>query len=327
MCLLTFIQEYATPTYEHLQNSAINNPDGFGYAIHDRTRIISNSGLNADKIISEFFEQREKYQGVALFHSRITTHGGTTVDNCHPFRLGNDQLSVVGHNGMLPIKERNGKSDTRIFAEELFPSWGGASTLNSKKARKKLAKFATGSKLVFLSANPAVQNDYTIINEDLGSWDGDIWWSNNSYKYGRTSYSYSGSGMYTSGWSTSAWKPVTKTDEFACANSHNTDLVEDCTYIDENGEEIWGELWTCSQCGHKEYVCEANVNQAELCPECDTCWFCHNDRMMCSCLWTPSHISPPNDWYNEAKIAQKYVDDSQRALTVGNYDSTYDYHY
>jgi hypothetical protein len=222
---------------------------------------------------------------------------------------------------MLPIKERNGKSDTRIFAEELFPAWGGASTLNSKKARKKLAKFAAGSKLVFLSANPAVQNDYTIINENLGSWDGDIWWSNNSYKYGRSTYTYSGSGMYTSGWSQSAWTDVTPIDK----NGYDSDLVQDCTYIDENGEEVWGELWKCSSCGHTEYVCEANVNEAELCPECDTCWFCHNDRMLCSCLWTPP-TNTPTDWFDEARIAQKYQDDTQRALSVGNYDSTYDYY-
>ena len=189
MCLLTFIPEYTDINMDHLANGAENNPDGFGFAIHTGREIIQHSGLNFVEVVGRFMDLRDIHKGHALFHSRITTHGGTCVENCHPFTVGRDGLSVVAHNGMLPIPSVNGKSDTRIFAEELFPSWGGIATLNSKKMRKRLAKFASGSKLVFLSANPDVNHDFVIINEKDGHWTDGVWWSNGSYKYSRpTSY-------------------------------------------------------------------------------------------------------------------------------------------
>ncbi len=305
MCLLTFIPEYTQPDIDLLATGALNNPDGFGYAIHTGRNIIHNSGLKFIQIADEFLSLRDKYQGPALFHSRITTHGGTTVENCHPFQVGRDELTVVAHNGMLPIAAKNGKSDTRIFAEEMFPAWGGASTLNSKKMRKKLAKFASGSKLVFLSANPDVQNDFTIINERDGHWDSNgVWWSNNSYKYER--YTYSGGGMYTSGWSKTD-KGVYTPSDTDYDDPTDSPYVIDCSYEDHNGDTVWEELWICATCGYTHTFNETNINDADLCPQCDTCWFCFEDRMMCSCY------PPQSDLV------------SQSAHSIGNYDSPIDF--
>lgn len=311
MCLLTFIPEYTTPKIEDLRNSAENNPDGFGFAIHDGTRIIHDSGLNFNAILDKFLTLRQTHNGPALFHTRITTHGGTSNENCHPFQVGKDELTVVAHNGMLPIEAKNGKSDTRIFAEELFPSWGGASTLNSKKMRKKLAKFATGSKLVFLSANPDVQNDYTIINEKDGHYDADgIWWSNNSYKYSR--YSYSGGGMYTTGWSRSNTGLLTPKDEwledptFEYEYADRAPSVIDCSYTDRNGERVWQEMWVCGVCEYHHLFDESNIHLADLCPQCDACWYCENDRLLCDCYQPQSDIAHSG------------------AHSIGDYDSTID---
>lgn len=136
MCLLTFMQEYTTADVDSLAIGSQNNPDGFGYAVHAGTHIVKGSGLNFDAVLDNFLKTRAIHSGPALFHSRITTHGGTNINNCHPFQVGKDTNTVVAHNGMLPIAARNGMSDTHIFAKELFPSWGGASTLNSKKTRR-----------------------------------------------------------------------------------------------------------------------------------------------------------------------------------------------
>lgn len=303
MCLLTFMPEYTTASIEDLTNGACNNPDGFGYAIHAGTRIIHNSGLSFKQIADEFLTLRDKHHGPALFHSRITTHGGTTVDNCHPFQVGKDELTVVAHNGMLPISEKNGKSDTRIFAEELFPSWGGASLLNSKKMRKKLAKFAVGSKLVFLSANPNVQNDFTIINEKDGHYDADgVWWSNSSYKYSR--YSYSGAGLYTSGWQKTDSSLLTPREEREFGSS-----VIDLSYEDADGTMVWSEMWICGVCGYCHTVDESNIHTSDLCPQCDACWYCEEDRLFCYCYEPQSEI----------------YETSPNSLAVRDYDSTVDH--
>lgn len=316
MCLLTFMQEYTTADVDSLAIGSQNNPDGFGYAVHAGTHIVKGSGLNFDAVLDNFLKTRAIHSGPALFHSRITTHGGTNINNCHPFQVGKDTNTVVAHNGMLPIAARNGMSDTHIFAKELFPSWGGASTLNSKKTRKKLSKFADGSKLVFLSANPDVQDDYYIINENDGHWNEGVWWSNNSYKYDR--YSYAGSGMYTTGWSHTTKTPrdysPTAHDDYDMWDNQSL-LVEDCTYIDKDGNEVWGELWRCANCDHIEYVNEANVNNADLCSQCDSCWFCSEPRMLCMCMGKQSDIV---DDYNNGKL---YLP----AHSMANYDSTYDY--
>lgn len=303
MCLLTFINEYTDVDIDSLATGAENNPDGFGYAIHTGRDVVHNSGLNFERILDEFVNLRKTHHGPALFHSRITTHGGTTVDNCHPFQVGRDSQTVMAHNGMLPIDAKNGKSDTRIFAEELFPSWGGSATLNSRKMRKRLSKFASGSKLVFLSANPDVNENYIIINEKDGTWDKGVWWSNSSYKWTRN-YTYGGGSMYTTGWER-------REQLYVPVSSDMNQRVVDCTYIDEKGDEVWGELWTCGVCGVTEYFDEDNINEADLCAYCDACWFCANPRLYCDCYFAEELNTP---------------DDDHRAMvhTVGNYDSLND---
>ncbi len=291
MCLLTFIPEYTDINLEHLSNGAENNPDGFGWAIHTGRAIVSHSGLAYEAVLDRFIEARKTHKGHALFHSRITTHGGTSVDNCHPFQVGKDGQSVVAHNGMLPIDSKNGKSDTRIFAEELFPSWGGISLLNSKKMRKKLAKYATGSKLVFLSANPVVNHDFVIINEKDGHWTDGVWWSNSSYKYGRPSYGYG------TGWGSVSFTNHNKKDIYLPDDDEpqwwvdNFGTVEDVTFIDEYGEEVWGEIWTCAHCGAQEYINDMSINTdaALSCYSCNTCWYCGDDAdRNCICVHNTS---------------------------------------
>lgn len=300
MCLLTFMHEGVTADIQDLTNGALNNPDGFGYAVHAGTRVIMNSGLEFDRILDEFLSVRAKHSGPALFHSRITTHGGTSLENCHPFHVGRDTLSVVAHNGMLPIASKNGKSDTRIFAEELLPSWGGTPTLNSKRMRKKLSKFADGSKLVFLSANPDVQNDYTIINEDMGDWVDGVWWSNTSYKWARKTY--------TTSWSKQgSWQKDDEYDYWIPAGR-----TVDCSYHDpKTNEDVWGELWECSMCGHHEYIDLDSLHMAEFCPNCDACWYCTDDRILCACYHEPqddlayAHVEhQPTLWGYDRAIEQ-----------------------
>lgn len=302
------MHEGVTADITDLTTGAESNPDGFGFAVHAGTHIIHHSGLEFEPVLDYFLKVRSKHSGPALFHSRITTHGGTSIDNCHPFQVGRDTQTVMAHNGMLPIAARDGKSDTRIFAEEMFPSWGGAATLNSKRMRKKLSKFADGSKLVFLSANPDVQNDWTIINEKDGHWVDGVWWSNNSYKYGRVSY--------TSSWTkhsykTYGWGDWDDTDEYNAGFVQTSDgmwvpdpncEIEECTYVHpDTGEVVWGEVWTCLTCDHEEYVNEAALARGmDYCPVCDSCWFCCDDRRYCTCFHDTDAHKPTLWGYDNA---------------------------
>jgi hypothetical protein len=222
----------------------------------------------------------------------------------------------MAHNGMLPIEASNGRSDTRILAEDYIPSWGGARILNLKSKRKKLSKFADGSKLVFLSANPDVQNDFYIINERDGHWSNGVWWSNSSYKWKRyQSYSYSGSGLYTSGWNSTKQSPTPidpNDDEF---------ITQDVSFTDAHGNEVWAELWTCMACGEQSYIDEDNVDYADFCYSCDSCWFCSESRLICNCLHSTGYTLDESD----NPLDDEVLDHPVSALAISNYDSTHDY--
>jgi len=200
MCLLVFMPEGTTASKKSLENAAWYNDDGFGWAIRTPDKILVGKNMDFEAAYDEFMSARSSYNGDALFHLRITTQGGTNLDNCHPFYVGKDQLSVVAHNGMLPVNDdKTGRSDTRIFAESLLPKRGGISFLNGEQSLAKLEKWAEGSKLVFLTANPASKWRYVIVGMKDGHWgkdeDDGVWFSNSSYKY-----SPSKSTSYVGGW-------------------------------------------------------------------------------------------------------------------------------
>jgi glutamine amidotransferase len=195
--------EGKTASKEALENAAYYNDDGFGWAIRTPKKILVGKHMDFSKAYEEFMSARSSYNGDALFHLRITTQGGTNLENCHPFYVGKDELTVVAHNGMLPVADdKTGRSDTRIFAETLMPQRGGISFLNGKGSLTKLEKWAAGSKLVFLTANPASKWRYVIVNMDDGHWGKDdndgVWFSNSSYKYAKSSYSLYGG--WDGGW-------------------------------------------------------------------------------------------------------------------------------
>jgi glutamine amidotransferase len=193
--------EGVTASKKSLEQASWYNDDGFGWAIRTPDRILVGKHMDFEKAYEEFMSARSSYNGDALFHLRITTQGNTDLTNCHPFYVGKDELSVVAHNGMLPVADdKTGRSDTRIFAESLLPKRGGITLLNGEQSLNRLEKWADGSKLVFLTANPASKWRYVIVNANDGHWvkDGDdagVWFSNSSYKYGKpVSMSWSGWG-------------------------------------------------------------------------------------------------------------------------------------
>lgn len=226
MCLLVFMPEGVTASKEALESASWYNDDGFGWAIRTPDKILVGKSMDFTKAYDEFIDARSCYNGDALFHLRITTNGETNLENCHPFYVGKDSLSVVAHNGILPVAQPVGdtRSDTRIFAESLFPKRGGIAFLNGDESLPMLEKWAAGSKLVFLTSNPASKWRYLIANAKDGEWgkgdDEGVWFSNGSYKYGKP-LPRASLGSYTGGWdyttiystdNTTVYKPATYTE-------------------------------------------------------------------------------------------------------------------
>lgn len=281
MCLLTFIPEYVNPDLDRFANAAFNNPDGFGFAISTGKRILTGHGMNFDQVADQFTELRKSNPGHAMFHFRWATHGSTNINNCHPFFLGDSRLSVVGHNGILPVKMPTGdvRSDTKVFAQDIMPAVGGITALDDDEYFKKLEAWAKGSKLVFLTVDDDAKYDFYILNESDGHWDKDMWWSNHSYEYSRVYSSLGSYGSSYGGWSIESYSGADGDVAMASWDEVGDDKLESrideifeqfdvfTTYISEDKSLI-----DCYTCKLQETVPASAI--VTHCPSCTCCLFC-----------------------------------------------------
>lgn len=184
MCILQYYPSHTQPVRDHLVTSCENNPHGFGWAIIVGDVIMTGHSMDAGEAIEEFIHCRAEYpQGDALFHARITTHGTTSLDNCHPFYINGRSDMVLAHNGMLPCQPKPGdrRSDTRIFAEEVIMR--DFRRLDREKVIKRLSSWVGYSKVLILSTNPAYKQSAYLINSQMGHWsEAGVWYSNDSYR-------------------------------------------------------------------------------------------------------------------------------------------------
>lgn len=311
MCLLTLIPDYVTPDMERFRIAAKSNPDGFGFAISTGKKLHIVRSMDFEEVANKFVDARKTMQGPAIFHFRWTTHGTNTVDNCHPFLIGGDNKTVLGHNGILPVKmEKNElRSDTRVFAEDIMPAIGGITSLDDNDYFKQMADWAKGSKVAFLTVNDDAKYDWYILNEKDGHWDSDVWWSNSSYKQAPIRYTRH-TGMYGGGWNdwdygykstsyASSWDSAsTIYDDEACLVSGAL-TVEECYEAAElytTKYDAKRNLVHCQACELQDIV--SNDELRTNCATCSACLLCAMDA--CECwdeLWTESDTTlTPHGW-------------------------------
>ena len=274
MCMLCVMPPNVIPSREKLENSALNNPDGFGFAILIPTedRIHVERTMNPDTSINRFLEMRTKYpESYAMWHARLTTHGSTTVDNCHPFIVGDDNRTVLAHNGILPIVQPTGdlRSDTRIFAEDLLPRIGGVSALDNTQVYNLIEDFTSGSKVCILTLDPDAKRNCYLIHQEKGNIDDDgVWWSNDSCELS----------IYRK-WS---W-----------ANSATSMLADDPTFGQYSMVE-------CPACMGMIDSWQIEEDDLEYCPYCRSCFDCEEVKEVCLCYKGTEHST---DYH----LTSKYV--------------------
>lgn len=251
MCMLCVIPPNVIPSRSKLENSALNNPHGFGFAIMipSENRILVEHTMNADESINRFIELRGKYpESYAMWHARYATHGSTSLDNCHPFAVGGDTRTYLGHNGILPVIEPKGdkRSDTRIFAEDLLPHIGGVKSLDNPQVYNLVEEFTHGSKVCILTLDPQAKQSIYLIHESKGNIDDSgVWWSNDTCELSYyTPYSYG-------------------------------------SYLSKDEE------WTCTSC--MGVIWAWDDEDIVRCPYCHTCLWCELDPMTCMCKNEPEH--------------------------------------
>ena len=254
MCMLSFYPDGVMPTERHILNGAELNPDGHGFAIVTRDRnIIVHRGMDADEIVERFLEARDKHpEGPALFHSRIATSGLVDVTGCHPFKVGQDNRTVVAHNGILFSPPADSlKSDTAIFAERMLPRFG---SLDKQRNFTKLQRFAGWrNKLVVLTVNPQRRRTSYVINKAAGHTLANGEWHSNTDYEGKWWDDFDGGSVYVSG----SYSKYQQSD-----NSP----------------------WACDLCGQS-----GGVNRYTLlCDICNCCNDCLQHRDDCQCFMPAS---------------------------------------
>lgn len=263
MCMLCVVPPNVIPDKDMLENSCLNNPHGFGYAIAipKEERIQVFTSMNADECIARFLFDRALYsEGHAIFHARYATHGASNLANCHPFKVVDDK-TYLAHNGILPILESNkdDRSDTRIFAEDLLPAIGGVVALDNPQVWNMLEDFTTGSKVAVLTVDPRAEHELYLLHEEKGHFDkSGVWWSNDTcyLDYG---YPY-------------AWSKHTS---HYLSDSKNTEkaLKDYDTYFLE-----------CHTCDTVEEYWEAlKKGSTSFCFTCGSCFDCNTHKSGCLC--------------------------------------------
>lgn len=223
MCIAILKPKGKVLSKELLENCSVNNPDGCGFAYVDNKNEVVIKKFMDFKSFWKSYRWIQKNHTM-LIHFRIATHGNVELNNCHPFKL-NDKMALI-HNGVISGygSRTDNLSDTKDFIDKVignisYKMWKNPSF------RTLVGSSIGSSKLAILDNN----ENYYIINEDKGSWDDGVWFSNGSYKREKKVVQAT-----TPSTKTSETKTQTQTDNKATENN-------------------WGYIMRCPECG-KEYV-------------------------------------------------------------------------
>lgn len=216
----------AMPNRQTIRNMWDHNPDGAGIMYVENGMVRVEKGFMKYKSFAKKLDQLEKRLDMTktpvVMHFRITTHGGTKPENCHPFPI-TDSIGAlrktqsvtdvgVAHNGIIPITPRKDISDTMEYiASQLAPLKRALPRFYENKNAMLLIKNAIDSKMAFLTKEGKI---YTVGNfvEDEG-----ILYSNYSYEDYRGYYRNLGKWNCYSGWGEDDWGtcPIDDIDDTA----------------------------------------------------------------------------------------------------------------
>ena len=186
------------PATKTIENMWYNNPDGAGIMYASNGVVHIEKGFMKLKSLKTALKRLEEKVDIVttpiILHFRITTSGGTSPENCHPFPVS-EKLPLlqmrksraplaVAHNGIIDIKpSKKDISDTMEYIiSQLAPLYQLRKDFYKHEAGKKLIYNFIKSKMVFLDKEGRIETIGDFITSDDG-----LLYSNTSYK-ARTLY-------------------------------------------------------------------------------------------------------------------------------------------
>jgi glutamine amidotransferase len=203
ICIISLFADNIPLNTEAIEKGACSNPDGHGWVVASAEfGLVMGKSMHKDESIQAFVKERERQgaSSIAMFHSRIGTHGTKDVNNVHPFYVpdatneGHDFKTVMAHNGIMPSlwfpRQEDPRSDTRVFADRTATWYLTERGVPSRRGGAALGEMiGRGNKLVFISTRLPGRPHIRIVNAQSGVWDDGVWYSNESYKRARYSRS------------------------------------------------------------------------------------------------------------------------------------------
>lgn len=180
MCI-AILNNSETLSIDTIKNSFENNRDGasFTYIENDTLKTYKEMQFqNVKTFYQNYAKIRENNTLPIMLHFRIGTSGIRDKRNLHPFFV-NQNLALV-HNGIIDIPTINSEySDTYHFAKlcRQFKNHDKFLNVNSIEFQSLQDMIGT-NKIIYLSN----KGKYSIMNENLGHWDNNNWYSNSTYK-------------------------------------------------------------------------------------------------------------------------------------------------
>ena len=180
MCIAIVKPQGTEISDEYLENCFDNNKDGAGIAYAKDGKLYIVKGIfDKKQFIQEVRKAEKVAQGSMLIHCRIGTSGLKDKNNCHP-HIVNDNLVMI-HNGILDVDvPKNSKvSDTVIFIETYLKRL--SKDFVKSEPIMHLIEKAIGDRNKFAFLNN--KGEAFICNAKMGTVEGGIWYSNDTYSY------------------------------------------------------------------------------------------------------------------------------------------------
>lgn len=180
MCIIAVKPEKVQFTKAQLKVMWAANPHGAGFMYAEKGEVKVVKGLSTLAALIKAIDAVGPLRKM-VFHFRIRTHGAMSDEMTHPFWVREGKLAMV-HNGVIRavVNETTDKeSDTSVFARKLSNNYvDPLAAIQSDFHRQMIEAYIGQSKLVFMDGTGSTY----ILNEHMGEWSKNVWYSNNKYK-------------------------------------------------------------------------------------------------------------------------------------------------
>ena len=199
------------PSKKILENCFDVNPDGAGlmYVNENKKVIIEKGFMTFEAFYKKLMELDKRYdlkKKALVMHFRITTQGGTSPENCHPFPVTDDEKKLkatylecndvaFAHNGIISLysmRDDKGLSDTMLLSKELlYPLFNYNKKFYKQEHNQELIEEIIGTdKIAFLD------NEEKIITIGEFKEDEGVLYSNLNHKKNYNYYNYNYNDYY-----------------------------------------------------------------------------------------------------------------------------------